>query len=158
MRRCTLLAFTTLSAMGTLLTACGADGGRDGKADDRPKPIGLPYAEPQVVVDGAPLAGLDPKMFTCQDKPGQRIILSGPDVKDGGLGLTLSVDEPRTLKSFSFKLDGVQYSAADNRPNTKASVTHDGDRYTIEGVAQSWDVEPAVFKPFTASFTCKPIG
>jgi lipoprotein LpqH len=68
------------------------------------------------------------------------------------------LNEPRTVQSFTFTVDGVMYSAAANRPTTRAELSHDGDRYTIKGTAQSFDVEPPLLKEFTASVTCKSAG
>lgn len=79
----------------------------------------------------------------------------GPQPKDGGIGLILSKTEPRNVQSFTFTADGVMYSAAANRPSTRADLTRDGDRYTIKRTAQSYDVEPPLLKDFTASVTCK---
>ena len=145
-------------AVPTVLTAaCGGGGGDGGSGgdDSRPKPIEIPYAQPEVIVDGTPLAGVDPKAYTCDADPGSSVVLMGPQAMDGGIGMTLTKSQPRVVDNFTFTVDGVMYSAKATRPTTTAELSRDGDRYIIKGTAQSYDVEPPLFKNFTATIKCK---
>lgn len=113
-----------------------------------------------IEVDGKPLEGVDLSQVGC-GRTGELINIGGAGGdRISGFGAVLKDAEPPTVESVAFTFDGQAYGVTSMMGMTmgSATVTVDGDTYTITGTASGVDManigDGVQEKPFTIKVDC----